>query len=398
MALEAKDKPNTWEKLIQRTSSHLGRIGKLLALGVDLTGLALGIAAFFNSDGEFSALWKIVLGIIVFNTFMWMAFAVYEFWISKRLRQCQQQKDSEVQKVSSEKESVIKQKESEIEALSSNLELSNRIREKYNYFIVFCNEMLTKYEGLIIEAETDYLEKCEEKENIGNRLDHQHKEEVVTQLERNAIAEYRNNLLRIYNEFLGEIFAVLKELLEMHLREKGIDRPVAICLKQFNTSIINNNSDLDSHYVISTFRDSETFHKKSREVGGRKYGIKQNSDFLYCLTQKCFIKNNIQKDDQTYINENHSYGEQYNCTVVVPVKFLFIDEELHYGYLASDTLNNNMEIQDVFDEKMADICYFASQIIGRFFYSFSNCTENINGADCLDLIPEIKLTINSCEE
>ncbi len=104
-------------------------------------------------------------------------------------------------------------------------------------------------------------------------------------------------------------------------------------------------------WVVTVYRDPITFETMSgeREVNARAYDIEDNTAFdnIYNHKDQYFRSNDLQGiTAPPYKNTNDRWTEQYNATLVVPIRYEGKPHSNHYtcyGFLAVDSLNRNKE-------------------------------------------------------
>ena len=184
--------------------------------------------------------------------------------------------------------------------------------------------------------------------------------------------EYAHDLVFLYNNYLENIVNDTKKILEKALDIKGYQLTVTVTLKLMSKVL----EDADSHKhikIISAFRDSEASHNNEREIGEKEYTIDKNMDFVTCLREENFIKNNVKKGDRDYTNEHIDFDQYYNCTITVPIYSDYAGKKRYFGYLCCDVLNKKDDGAIVFDINEANILSSTAYNLSVFF-------GNINGS------------------
>ena len=77
------------------------------------------------------------------------------------------------------------------------------------------------------------------------------------------------------------------------------------------------------HWIVTVYRDHEThMHHPKREKATRIYDVDKSSAFHHIITSRndYFRSNNLQGLDN-YSNENPNWRQQYNATLVVPIRY-----------------------------------------------------------------------------
>ena len=141
--------------------------------------------------------------------------------------------------------------------------------------------------------------------------------------------------------------------------------------------------------IITSFRDARTYTRKYREIGEREFYINRNTAYQHCLNKERYIRNNIDPYASDYSNENETFSEFYNCTIVVPIVFKYENVNLYYGYLCCDTQNEEYSKDIIFNDQVADIMIFAAKIIAKYIDEVDNQIRNM----LFDDSPELSLLI-----
>ncbi len=207
-----------------------------------------------------------------------------------------------------------------------------------------------------------------------------HPEQVEMQLKNNA-EDYKHALFNVYNRYCRDTLDEIVKFQKACLLTRNIDIKISVTIKLFVKPYSPKEDNDENICIYTSFRDNETYTSRIREIGDKIYTIRRNSDFVQCLSEDSFIKNNINKSEGNYINEDQSFLDYYNCTVVVPIRQKRIDNEYIYlGYLCCDCLNNNPNIK-VFDTINANYLFATAQNIATFLE-----TLNSNWKDRFEII------------
>lgn len=350
-----------WEKFKKR---YLGKIGSILSWVFNIAGLFLAVLSFIKNDTDLG--WAVVLTIIIFNSILIMAIAIYETHIYK--------KGDQIAKSFEAKFSQLSQK------LDICIEQRGQLRYYYDYIIMTCNKFSTQLLAVnyklqesisnISEISQSKLDGCLMTSDINN--------DYFLRLQDNAIKEYRHSMLKEFNHFLGNITAKLTYMLDMLLREKECYLNTSISVKQFNY-MLTDVENINHIKIITTFRDHKTYSQKKREIGKAEYTINGNSDFQYCISHPYFLKNNIKRGDKTYSNEHEGFLEFYNCTIVAAIKCQYPMSQHIYGYLTCDILNKDYTKDNLLDDEMAELLATTATLMGIYFdnmdYQWSSFLE-----------------------
>jgi len=136
--------------------------------------------------------------------------------------------------------------------------------------------------------------------------------------------------------------------------------------------------EANDQWVITAFRDPETYESKmdQREVGCRIYNINKNTAFIHIFKEKkqIFACDDLGALGETYLNENRNWKEQYNATIVAPVRFYYYKEGgdlfRYFGLVAVDCMNpgkNNLFRND----EATNIVGQAADLLANYFLVIS---------------------------
>lgn len=366
-----------WEEFKTR---HIGRIGKITSWIISIAGLIFAVLSFFNLQYDFSEI--IVLLIIVFNSIFLIIVSIYETVLYKRGSAIEE-------KINNEKNEAIHKLQI---SLKLNKDLSEKLRYYYKYIILTLSKFTTQLSAVntkYVESEESINALVDEYNSNGQKIDGK-VEHFFSDLKQKAEIEYRSSMLKEYNHFLGNITSKLKFILDASLKEKGCLLETSISVKQFSR-IVTDVESVGDVIVITTFRDSQTYSQGKREIGTQKYTISKNTDFVFCLTNPYFLKNNILIEDKTYANEHEGFDQYYNCTIVVPIKYQQTDYSCFYGYLTCDILNDDFTNNTLLDDNMAEIMEATASIIGAYFDSMDYQWKYVLEDDFLDIVYNLKI-------
>lgn len=370
---------------------HIGVVGKILSWLISISSLALSIITLCLNDTTLG--WMVVLGIVIFNTLLWIGITIYETLIYKRTTSITNELNNTYKNTISE---LTEKCEKETKDLSDKLNNAQGLINKLQFYTSHIIKTYVKFYGFLLISDSEYKGMKDHIKELSTGYDSlgEHSDQAIDSclsiMNSDAEKKYFTSMLEHYNHFLSNICNRLKDILEYYLRGKGCNLSVSLSVKQFS-SILSDIDVTSNIRVITTFRDLESYQEKKREIGKREYSITKNSDFQYCLTNRYFIKNNILKSDNTYSNENTEFDKDYNCTIVVPIFYNYPDIAHYYGYLTCDILNENLSINNLLDEKMAEIMEYTAYIIGMFFDAM-DCQWAIphgNFIDFLDVITHL---------
>lgn len=365
-----------WDKF---KNNYLGKISNIVSWIFNIAGLILAVLSFIKNDTDLG--WGVVLSVIIFNSIFLIIVSIYETLLYKR--------------GSSIEDNIIKKNKEEIDQLSlrlaSNIHQSEKLLYYYKYIISTLNNFSTQLLGVNYKLQQTYadISRMENEYTNKNSETDDAFDTFILGLKNNADEEYRRSMLKQFNHFLSNVTNKLKFILDILLHEKGCLLDTSISVKQFNR-IVTDIQNINDVYVITTFRDSQTYSQGKREIGENRYTINGNTDFLYCLSHPYFLKNNIKSNDRTYDNEHKGFLDFYNCTIVVPIKCQYPASSHIYGYLTCDILNNDLSKDNLLDDRMAEIMEATANIMGNYFDSMDFQWEYILENDFLDIIFNMK--------
>lgn len=394
---------------------YLGKIGVFCSNAIAIASLVVGIKGLKASQ-ELS--WRVVLGIVIFNSILWILVSVYEtilFYkgssLEKKLMKEKQDLEkslNELERVSEEAlkvqekvldgahQQVYKDLQNSLCQVTSRLEGRKALDKKVQYYNNYIINSLIRFTGSALaiagamNKEIDEIEEFKKQALSSGSSEEFVENEAKLRIGR-ALERYKKSILDEFNHFLGNIVSKVKWVLDEYLEEKEIKLQTSISVKQFNRIITNSaDENLSDVGVITTYRDNQTYRSGKREVGGIRYTIDGNSDFRFCLTHNSFLKNNIKEGDQTYANEHEGHLSMYNCTIVVPIKYDYPEFSRYFGYLTCDVLNQDFGNEDILDEDMVEIMHVAASIIGIYLDNMDFQWDYILDSDLLDMVYRMK--------
>ena len=378
---------------------YLGKIFNWTSFAVGILGIIITVISLTSPS---DAGWIVALVVIVLNNVWLIASIIYESYVTYKVKEvsnnAHKDKDDYENKIRVEQERRVAAEEKIILCKKSNSEYTVKLL----YYFEFVCETLNKYSTRLLEVNYKYSEDDSNVDTFDNLLPNDilsssNVGNHLTNLKVINRKTYENSMKREFNHFLKDITDQLRIILEFHLLEKGISLPVSIAVKQYN-KIVNYPDDLVGVSVITTFRDHQTYSQGEREIGTKEYSINNNSDFVHCLNKPWFIKNNMTDDDTNYSNENSDYLKYYNCTIVVPIKYEYSDKCHIFGYLACDTLNQDLSITNIFDNKAAQIMQITANIIAAYFDSMDFQWAYELSKDFLDIVYNMKINNSEREK
>lgn len=376
-------KPDT--QLEKLKSGKSGKVTKFFLNAINVAAFVLSIVSL-TKDNEPN--WKIVATIIVFDCVFLIASSIYETVLFNHCKKYKEKIESENSKIIEEKDDKIQELSNQLFIKSKNfnsqIEYEKSLRYYYNFIVSLLNDFSTRLYGV----NTKLMDSIENHNKLNGFLNTniEGAKEISDSVLRHANSEYNDTMISIYKRFLSNLFKALKTIMDQSLENKGLDLKSSISVKQFNSKVTNPNN-IANIKVLTTFRDNQTYSQHNREIGGKEYEINKNSDFIYCLTNPYFLKNNISENDKTYNNEHKEFSKYYNCAIVAPIFCKYPNNITYiYGYLTCDVLNKDFENDNIFDEQSAEILVTTANIIGIFFDNLDYLWNSVYPNDFLDII------------
>ena len=371
-----------WDNFIQKYGE---KVEKIFSWVVNITSVTLAIIAFANGGDKVG--WGILLTLFAFNILFLIGVTVFETKLYYNGTNHQKTIEAEMEKMKTEKDKEI----------SLVLKVRNNIENMYNatlYYIQYITASLNKFLAGMLGCNAIYNRKMLQARRMKENWE---EDGVIADKEKSALynetifeatENWKDSMLGEFDHFLGNITSKLKDVIDSSLESQGLSSKVAISVKQFN-KVVTDSKNVVGVKVMTTFRDHESYSSGAREVCTAEYSIDRNTDFHHCLHNKYYMNNNVTKGDDTYCNENTHFFEFYNCTVVVPICYVYPDRSHYYGYLACDTLNKEKGVAP-FDTKTAQILMATARIIAIYFDNVDYQWNEIIGADFLEGIYELK--------
>lgn len=132
----------------------------------------------------------------------------------------------------------------------------------------------------------------------------------------------------------------------------------------------------NQQWIITVYRDPHTYerYRENREVGNRIYSVEKNTAFIHIFQDKeqVFAKDDLQALGNAYKNENTRWREQYNATIVAPIRYSVPEKGEYrcFGFIAIDCLNTGKE--NLFENEEAKyIVGHAADLMANFFLVLS---------------------------
>lgn len=358
---------------------YLGKISIAFSWIVNISGLVLAILSFIKSNATLG--WRTILIVVIVDSAFLVVVSIYETLLYK--------------KGASIEEKIVKEKEDEVYALEKSLKLSEDLLVKMRYYYKYIIFTLNNFDTQLCAVNSKLAESKKEIDNLmkeydskGEKIDEK-VEQFISALIETSKNDYKHSMLKEFDHFLSNVTNKLKFILDASLREKECLLETSISVKLFN-NIVTDPENISDIVIITSFRDNQTYSQGKREIGIEKYSIRNNSDFIYCLSHPYFLKNNITSEDRTYDNEHTDFLEYYNCTIVVPIKYEYPDCSHVYGYLTCDILNDDFSKCDLLDDRMAEIMEATARIIGAYFDNMDYQWDYVLEDDFLDIVYNMK--------
>lgn len=326
---------------------HYGK--KALSVLCVIINLGLGIySAVAGRNSNFDGLdWKIIITIIIFNSIFLIGVTIHQCVISVLGRRA-----------------MI-----ELQQTSHKFELNKKYSQNLLDYSHYINLEYNKEYNKIEEMYDDFRSNVEDKITltIDQRLNFNNENDISTIIA--DIKNFRKSIIKTFDDFLGCVSNELKSIIDVALKQKGIDLACAVSIKQMDSKLIKRNN-YKNVKIITCYRDRESY--KRREVSERTYSIENNTDFYKCLQHDYFLENNLIGGDDNYYNENGDFLSYYNCTMVVPIFGEHGKHRCYFGYLACDVLNETNENLEVFDKEMIKIMEITAILLGGYFDEHCN--------------------------
>lgn len=244
---------------------------------------------------------------------------------------------------------------------------------KESQYIKNINKELAAQKSALGEISDFYIKQVSEiKYNYESSLAQISTEKRLTNHRTNFVKDLYQN----YNLFVSIIIKLAADIMYKYVLFKGYDYKVSISLKLLNSPIElspnNSTTDINSTYVFTAFRDSETKDEWKREIGEKEYSILGNTDFTQCLRKEWYFANNLSRGDANYNNEHSDFDQYYNCTGTVPVRVGKASNGSLYGYLCCDVLNDLNSQNTIIDKHMCDLLFAAASLLGIYIQEAIN--------------------------
>ena len=178
------------------------------------------------------------------------------------------------------------------------------------------------------------------------------------------------NLYDDYKRFLSNVLTKTQSKIESYLRSRGYDFEVSLTIKMLINPMLKEHICSEESNVYTAFRDSRTWNKRiRREVAQKLFAIEKNSDFIHCIVHGSYIFNNKSDKDKDYYNENTEFYKYYNCgiTTLISSESKNSEDNVIYGFLACDLLNNKYPGKDIMDNNIAMLLRDTGCLLSIYF-------------------------------
>lgn len=361
-------------------SKRFGIIEKVFSWLISAASLIISIVSLVHSEGDLG--WIVVLGIIVFQNIFIAFVSAFETLVYKK---CKEIENKTMVKYDTKYNELVNKNQEVKQTLTIRQNREDELRYFYKNIVMILNKSSSR----LLEISYNFTKSCTFGSDSTDDIRDSNPNEHLKNLMSGAKDIYQKDTMTAFDDFLLNMTNTLKTVLDLYLEEKGVLVGSSISVKQFNRIMADPQNHNDIR-IITTYRDNQTYIRGKRETNKEIYCIDKNSDFLYCLSNPYFLKNNMTENDNTYDNEHKGYLDFYNCTIVAPIKCEYPECTHIYGYLTCDILNDNFSIKDPLDDRMATIIETVANVIGLYFddidYQWSlNC-----GDDFLESIFKLK--------
>lgn len=187
---------------------------------------------------------------------------------------------------------------------------------------------------------------------------------------------YISSVHNKYNSYTKNILNDIREKIEKHLAQKGIETKICVCIK-FLDDIYDIQKNINEYRVYAAFRDSRTYDTHLREVGKWSYDVIKNGDFNVCIRGEHYIRNALHIDSNGYTNQKEHYINDYNCVATVPILFGGKNDNSLFGFLCCDTLYLEDDANNIFDEDITAYMQSAAFLMGLYLDAVNDCWDVI---------------------
>lgn len=183
-----------------------------------------------------------------------------------------------------------------------------------------------------------------------------------------AKESHYNEIMSLTKQLYGKIFDYTVETIQLYLKSKKINLPVALSAKIIVHVPAGNYYNAK---VKTYFRDKNTFREEKREIWKREYTVSGNSHLSNLINKKTlresyYINNDL--NSSNYDNEVVDYIKRYDAIASVSIA-RFDQEKRIYGFLTCDVKKNTEYPSDVFDETICRIMLASATVLAIFYNS-----------------------------
>ena len=356
------------------TIEKFTKLKKAISIGGKVLSWIIAIASFIlaiitlclpqnNEENAIEWATGIIISIVIFNSLFLLLAGVYECVLYFKGK------------------AIAESNKKDLNDLKSKLEKSKNFSLSFASFSFTLFEKYNSAKNKTIDSAGSFFEQLP---NFAEALKKDEANQQVQALLISSERNFRDSIIVNYDKYLRFFTDEIKNMIDKSLDQKGLKLSCSVSIKQFD-KIYEDNMDYRDLKVYTTFRDGSTFNDKikkgKREVCSKIFSVSKNIDFVQCLSQESFLKNNFNQSDTDYYNESVEYFKNYNCAMVVPIFSIYGGRKRYYGYLACDTLNTDLENSNIFDEEMLQIMKFSTNILGSYFddldYQWDNLQESL---------------------
>lgn len=130
-----------------------------------------------------------------------------------------------------------------------------------------------------------------------------------------------------------------------------------------------------NQWVVTVFRDPDSYElfRDKREVGRNVYDVERNTAFIHIFKEKkaYFCCDDLDALGAVYLNENPTWKDQYNATIVAPIRYAKDGGEYRcFGLLAVDSMNSR-RLKLFENDEAAHIIGHAADLLATYFLALS---------------------------